>query len=100
MAELTQSQKRILTLFDVDGTLTPARQTISPSMKEFITQTLREKVTVGIVGGSDLIKQIEQIGPDAATAVDYNFSQNGLVAYKNGALIATQVRIVITFFSS
>ena len=92
MAAMTD-KKRILALFDVDGTLTPARQTIAPEMKEFIAKTLRSKITVGIVGGSDLVKQIEQIGGDATTIVDYNFSENGLVAYKDGELIATQVII-------
>lgn len=89
--------KRILALFDVDGTLTPARQTISPEMKEFIAKTLRTKVKVGIVGGSDLVKQIEQIGEDAVSIVDYNFSENGLVAYKDGTLVAKAVSTKCSF---
>jgi phosphomannomutase len=55
-------------------------------MKDFI-QMLRERVTVGIVGGSDLIKQKEQMGEQIVKQVDYSFSENGLVAYKNGELI-------------
>lgn len=83
--------KRILALFDVDGTLTLPRQKITEEMKYFITNTLRSKVYVGVVGGSDLIKQEEQIGSDAIHCVDYSFSENGLVAYKNGKLLAKQV---------
>ena len=82
--------KKVLALFDVDGTLTPARQTISTEMKKFISEELRQHVKVGIVGGSDLIKQQEQIGNDAVSLVDFNFSENGLVAYKDGSLLAKQ----------
>ena len=52
-----------LVLFDVDGTLTPARKTISAEMKQLLAQ-LRQKVVIGFVGGSDLSKQQEQLGED------------------------------------
>ena len=67
---------------------------------------LRQKVVVGIVGGSDLVKQREQMGENVTNEVDYSFSgkvdqissskthddlvENGLVAYKDGELIAKQ----------
>ena len=35
---------------------------------------LRQKVVVGIVGGSDLVKQREQMGEDITEKVDYSFS--------------------------
>ena len=41
---------------------------------------------MGIVGGSDLPKQEEQLGNGIAKVFPYNFSQNGLVAYKDGEL--------------
>jgi hypothetical protein len=47
-----------LVLFDVDGTLTPARLTISPEFKQLLAD-LRKKVVIGFVGGSDLQKQVE-----------------------------------------
>lgn len=84
------SDKKILALFDVDGTLTAARKEVTTDMKEFLTR-LRTKVTVGIVGGSDLVKQQEQMGKDIVNEVDYSFSENGLVAYKNGALVGKEV---------
>jgi phosphomannomutase len=34
------------------------------------------------------VKQQEQIGPNAVNDADYNFSENGLVAYKDGALVS------------
>jgi phosphomannomutase len=77
---------RKIVLFDVDGTLTPARMESSPEMTAFLAE-LRTKVVTGIVGGSDLVKQQEQIGTNAVNDVDYNFSENGLVAYKDGELV-------------
>jgi phosphomannomutase len=55
-------------------------------MTAFLAE-LRTKVVTGIVGGSDLVKQQEQIGTNAVNDVDYNFSENGLVAYKDGELV-------------
>ncbi len=36
---------------------------IKPEMQEFMDR-LRQKVTVGLVGGSDLVKIVEQLGGD------------------------------------
>lgn len=80
---------RIIALFDVDGTLTIPRGEITPDMMEFM-KTLSEKITVGIVGGSDLPKQEEQLGEGIVNLFPYNFSQNGLVAYMDGALQEVQ----------
>jgi phosphomannomutase len=54
---------RIIALFDVDGTLTAARKTATPEMLARL-QKLRESITIGVVGGSDLVKQKEQLGED------------------------------------
>ena len=76
--------KKVIALFDVDGTLTVPRKQITPGkwkvscfsyesawfwpvfiiieMEQFM-QKLKEKVTVGIVGGSDYCKITEQLGP-------------------------------------
>ena len=82
------SKSKILVLFDVDGTLTPARQKVSETMRFFL-EKLKDKVDVGIVGGSDLKKQKEQMGENIIDEVKYSFSENGLVAYKDGKLIGT-----------
>jgi phosphomannomutase len=79
--------EKTIVLFDVDGTLTPARGVIAPEMKEFLS-TLRGRVMTGMVGGSDLVKQVEQLGDDVLDMFDYTFPQNGLVAYKSGAKVA------------
>lgn len=77
----------MMLLFDVDGTLTPSRKTISDDMYQFMTQ-VKETVTCGLVGGSDLKKIAEQIGGmDALFKFQYVFAENGLVAYESGNLI-------------
>lgn len=85
-SKVAQPKKRIL-LFDVDGTLTIPRQRINESFREYL-QTVRKTCCIGIVGGSDLAKQREQLGDDCVNDFDYVFSENGLVAYKKGELIA------------
>lgn len=80
---------KTLVLFDVDGTLTPARLTVSEEMRKTL-QKLREKVVIGFVGGSDLAKQVEQLGPTVLNDFDYCFSENGLTAYKLGKELASQ----------
>ncbi|XP_073126522.1 phosphomannomutase [Henckelia pumila] len=78
-----------LTLFDVDGTLTAPRKVTTTKMIEFMRE-LRKVVTIGVVGGSDLIKISEQLGQTVINDYDYVFAENGLVAYKDGILIGTQ----------
>lgn len=85
----TPEKPRIIALFDVDGTLTIPRGEVTLDMMTFM-KDLSKKITVGIVGGSDLPKQEEQLGDGIAKVFPYNFSQNGLVAYKNGELLEIQ----------
>ncbi|KAJ4824876.1 hypothetical protein Tsubulata_007179 [Turnera subulata] len=67
----------------------------TPKMLEFM-RGLRKVVTVGVVGGSDLSKISEQLGTTVITDYDYVFSENGLVAHKDGKLIGTQEFINFT----
>lgn len=88
--EMSRGRKEILCLFDVDGTVTRPRQMITNEMKEFLFQ-LRDKVDVGMVGGSDYSKAQEQLGGgDVYKQYDYLFPENGLVSYKHGAYHTTQ----------
>jgi len=76
-----------LVLFDVDGTLSPSRKTATAEMLTMLRE-LKKKVVIGYVGGSDLAKQMEQLGEDAAKSLfDFGFSENGATAYRKGALI-------------
>jgi phosphomannomutase len=82
-----RQQPSRLVLFDVDGTLTPARKAITPEMLQALRR-LREKCVIAFVGGSDLAKQQEQLGPDGALHLfDFGFSENGAVAHRRGQKI-------------
>ncbi|KAL1881052.1 Phosphomannomutase 1 [Paecilomyces lecythidis] len=62
--------KGTICLFDVDGTLTSARR----------------------VGGSDLVKQQEQLGTasiNVTSLFDFSFAENGLTAYRLGKPLAS-----------
>uniref|UniRef100_A0A8C6T0N0 Phosphomannomutase n=1 Tax=Neogobius melanostomus TaxID=47308 RepID=A0A8C6T0N0_9GOBI len=85
------SNRNILCLFDVDGTLTLPREKIDPRLDDFF-QTLRRKVKIGIVGGSDYSKIAEQLGEgdDVIHKFDYVFAENGTVQYKDGKLLSKQ----------
>ena len=87
--KMSPKNPRIIAMFDVDGTLTIPRGEITESMMSFL-KNLSEHITVGIVGGSDLPKQEEQLGKGIVKVFPYNFSQNGLVAYKDGELLEIQ----------
>ncbi|XP_055418240.1 phosphomannomutase 2 isoform X1 [Bubalus kerabau] len=78
-----------LCLFDVDGTLTAPRQKITKDMDCFL-QKLRQKIKIGVVGGSDFEKVQEQLGDDVIKKYDYVFPENGLVAYRDGKLLCKQ----------
>lgn len=82
-------KKDTLVLFDVDGTLTPARLAISKEMLQTL-EDLREKTVIGFVGGSNLAKQKEQIGENVVDLFDWAFAENGLTAYQNGIKLDSQ----------
>lgn len=89
------SQKKILLLFDVDGTLTKARQVIKPATEHCLFNEIKPLASLGIVSGSDLPKLTEQLGGSHnLEKFEYLFPENGLVAYKNGKLLAPPSNIV------
>lgn len=59
-ADFADRPTKKLVLFDVDNTLTPARQKASPEMIHLLRE-LRKKVAIGFVGGSDLGKISDQL---------------------------------------
>ena len=77
-----------LLLFDIDGTLTTPRNKIDNKMLESLKK-LKENTNVelGFVGGSDLNKQIEQLGQENFYLFNWRFSENGLLGYHNDDLI-------------
>ncbi|CAE8638293.1 unnamed protein product [Polarella glacialis] len=79
---MAEKNRRIIALFDVDGTLTEPRKVVSPETVAYL-EALRERIAIGVVGGSDLVKQKEQLG-DSPNMFDFCFSENGLLAFKDG----------------
>lgn len=68
-------------IFDVDGTLTNARETIDPVFEEFMYDFLRNNVCY-ICTGSDRPKTIEQIGEKLTNSFDLVFHCSGNHVYK------------------
>jgi phosphomannomutase len=82
--------KRVLALFDVDKTLTPARQSIQQDMVDTYNACIAKGVHMGIVSGSDYKKVAEQVGMDIVNKSVYCFCENGLLALKNGEEFSRQ----------
>ena len=82
--------KKILLLFDVDLTLTPARQSIQQDMLDTLRAVHAKGIHLGIVSGSDIAKVTEQVTQDLVNECEYCFSENGLLAMKNGKEFARQ----------
>ncbi|PHJ22660.1 phosphomannomutase [Cystoisospora suis] len=81
----------VCVIFDLDGTLTKARQPASVETLDLIKE-LREKkkIAVAIVSGSDESKIIEQLRFKSSQdfrAFDFVFCENGCVAYEEGRLV-------------
>uniref|UniRef100_A0A182N3A7 Phosphomannomutase n=1 Tax=Anopheles dirus TaxID=7168 RepID=A0A182N3A7_9DIPT len=82
---MDHTRDELLILFDVDGTLTKARQPITEEMKAFLYESVLPRATLGVVGGSDLDKMCEQLnGQEFLQKFDYVFPENGLVHYERG----------------
>ncbi len=75
-------EKKNLLLFDIDGTLTPARETIDIKLVECLKKA-QKKFDIAIVGGSDREKQKEQLG-EFVDMFKYSFSENGTLSFENG----------------
>jgi phosphomannomutase len=77
-------------LFDLDGTLTPARKPITQEMIETISKLkATPNVEFGIVSGSDLKKIQEQCPQDFIDGAHFCFAENGLYTTKAGQFHAS-----------
>lgn len=80
--------KKILLLFDVDGTLTIPRQVIKEDMLDILkTLSFNKSIDIGFVGGSDVNKQKEQLLEENFYLFHWRFSENGLTGFYNDELI-------------
>lgn len=58
-----------------------------------LLSALRHKCAIGFVGGSDLVKQQEQLGTPSipvTSLFDFCFAENGLTAYRMGVPLVSQ----------
>jgi len=79
--------KKILYLFDIDGTLTYPMYSIKQDMINALSD-LDNNIDLGIVGGSDRSKAIKQIGLDnLVNLFNHCFHENGQVYYERDTLI-------------
>jgi len=70
-------------IFDVDGTLTPSRQVIDPTFKEFFLQFIKDN-KVWLVTGSDYAKTVEQLGKEICESVVTVYNCSGNDVYLKG----------------
>ena len=73
-------------IFDVDGTLTPSRQTIDPEFKQFFIQFIKDN-KVWLVTGSDYAKTVEQLGADICESVVTVYNCSGNDVYFKGKCV-------------
>jgi phosphomannomutase len=80
---------RSIIIFDIDGTLTLPAKPIEPYMLELL-ETLSENYDIALATSSQLPKIQTQVTPMILNLkhIQYIFSQNGMVTYKNGELIS------------
>lgn len=73
-------------LFDMDGTLTPARQRIDPEFGDFLARFCKLH-SCHIVTGSDYPKVREQLGEELCNSFHTIYACNGNTAYQAGKLV-------------
>ena len=73
-------------LFDVDGTLTPARQKMSDDFYSFFTKWMKDK-KIYFVSGSDYKKIQQQVPENILLSVDGVFGCMGNTLHQNGEKI-------------
>ena len=70
-------------IFDVDGTLTPSRQTINPEFKEQFLDFCKDN-DVYLVTGSDYAKTFEQVGEEVCMKVKRIYNCSGSDVWEQG----------------
>lgn len=92
---MSEENKNVLFLFDVDGTLSKSRCKAPAKILEMLRKLRATKskdtcVKVAFVGGSDLAKQVEQLGVNLLEMFDYAFPENGVQYYKGSNLVSSE----------
>lgn len=77
-------------LFDIDGTLTEARQRINTQFAEFMADFARSN-NVAFVTGNDRDRTLEQLGEELLRLAEYSFNCAGNEVWYKGRLIQKHV---------
>ena len=80
----SEGGKKIIALFDVDGTLTKARSPMDDQMRTVLNGYLDKGVHLAVVSGSDQKKILEQVDETIVKRMPFAFFENGLVTHKLG----------------
>jgi phosphomannomutase len=75
-------------IFDVDGTLTPSRQTMDPDFQRWFLEFVYDN-DVYLVTGSDYSKTLEQVGSSICENVNRVYNCSGNDVWANGINIRT-----------
>ena len=70
-------------VFDIDGTLTPARLPIDPAFEVYFLEWIKGK-KVFLISGSDYEKSLEQVGETIIHSVGASYNTAGNICYKQG----------------
>lgn len=81
---------KVLLMFDMDMTLTPARSVIEPAMMETLKKCQAKGIHLAIVSGSDLSKVYEQVPKKFVDEMEWCFAENGLYTLKSGVFYEKQ----------
>uniref|UniRef100_A0A0K8TSP5 Phosphomannomutase n=1 Tax=Tabanus bromius TaxID=304241 RepID=A0A0K8TSP5_TABBR len=85
---MVHKREELLLLFDLDGTLTKPRTDIEPAFADYLLNKVLPRATVGVVGGSDFGKILEQLGGrKVLDKLDYVFPENGTIHIEKGVEI-------------
>lgn len=67
-------------------------QPIGANMEKFLLNIVKKEFDIAVVGGSDLNKIEEQLaGGNLFEKYKYVFAENGLIAFKNGKALPSEV---------
>lgn len=77
----------MILLFDIDGTLALPMKKIETPMLDLLHACRAKGIRLGVVGGSDAQKAMEQLGSDYRDLFEFCFHENGCVFYHNGVLV-------------
>lgn len=82
---MSLKRDEILLLFDIDKTLTEARDVIDLNFEKFLYERVKPLANIAIVTGGNIEKIYEQLnGKKILSEFDYIFPENGIVHIEKG----------------